>query len=336
MVGWGVLGCGAITDRRGAPAIAAQSLSRLVSLHSRTASRAEELARRHGAARWTASRDELLADPEVTAVYVATEHHRHHEDVLAAAAAGKHVLCEKPLALTVADGEAMIAACRAAGVALQVAYYRRYYPKLMLMKELLEQGVIGEPVTASIHLAGRVEPQRATAAASEPYGEGWRLRRAEGGGGALVDTGSHRLDLLCWLLGEPERVAALVERRELAVPADVPDMETLLLRMRSGAHVVSRHGMRSPSADELVVTGTRGTLSATPVDGPQLELHAGGRTERWELPRHENVHFPLFDDFARRIAVGMPPQFTGEEGLAATRIIAGAYASAAGGRFVEV
>ena len=325
MIGWGVLGCGDITDRRGAPAITAQGDSRLVCFQSRTPGRAEEFARRHGAPRWTVDRAELLADPEVTAVYVATEHDRHCEDVVAAAEAGKHVLCEKPMANSVAGCRRMIAACRASGVALQVAYYRRYYPKFVRMKELLDAGAIGEPVTAQIHLAGRLAPERI-----DP--SNWRLDAARSGGGALVDTGSHRLDLLCCLLGEPDRVAALVECREL--PIEAPDMETLLIRMAAGVHTVSRHGFRTGSRDELEITGTRGTLSATPVDGPELRLTTPDGEQTWTLPRHENVHFPLFDDFARRLAAGEPPRFDGEDGMQASRIIEAAYESARTGRVV--
>lgn len=330
-LGWAVLGCGDITEKRGAPAILAQEQSRLVGFHSRTPARAEEFARRFGADRWTTNREELLADPAVTAVYVATEHHRHHEDVLAAAEAGKHVLCEKPLANSVEEGRQMIDACRAAGVALQVAYYRRYYPKLVKMKELLDTGAIGQPVTASIHLSGRLSPEQAAGAG--PYGIGWRVNTEHSGGGALVDTGSHRLDLLCWLLGEPDRVAAFAETGEL--PIQAPDMETLLIRMHSGVHVVTRHGYRTPSPDEFEITGTLGTLSATPVDGPSLRLWAGGREESWELPKHENVHFPLFDDFARRVAAGKPPQYIGEDGLLATWIIEAAYESARSGQVLQ-
>jgi predicted dehydrogenase len=326
MIGWGVLGCGDITDKRGAPAINAQENSRLVCFQSRTASLAEDFARRHGAARWTTSRSDLLADLEVTAVYVATEHHRHCEDVLAAAAAGKHVLCEKPMANSIEECRRMIDACRQNGVALQVAYYRRYYPKMLRMKELLDVGAIGEPVTAHIHLAGRLNKERASP-------ENWRLNAELSGGGALVDTGSHRLDLLCWLLGEPDRVAALVECREM--PIEAPDMETLLIRMASGVHVTSRHGFRTGSRDEFEITGTGGVLSATPVDGPLLRLHSAGREETWELPKHDNVHFPLFDDFARRVDAGEPPQFTGEDGMQASRIIEAAYASARHGKIVE-
>lgn len=326
LLGWGVLGCGDITDKRGAPAIAAQTQSRLVAFHSRTAELARDFAVRHGAESWTTRREELLSDSRVDAVYVATEHHRHCDDVLAAAEAGKHVLCEKPLANSVADCRRMIDACAANGVALQVAYYRRYYPKLVRMKELLDAGAIGEPVSASIHLSGRLDPQTITP-------RSWRLDSAAGGGGALVDTGSHRLDLLCWMLGEPEQVAAFVDRREM--PIGVPDMESLLIRMVSGVHVVTRHGYRTPSPDEFEIAGTAGTLSATSVDGPELRLTTGDKSERWDLPKHANVHFPLFDDFTRQVLAGKPPRYTGQDGIQASRIIETAYESARSERIVR-
>jgi predicted dehydrogenase len=318
MIGWGILGCGDITDKRGAPAIRAQEDSRLVSFQSRTASLAEDFVSRHGAVRWTTSREELLADSEVDVVYVATEHHRHCEDVLAAAEAGKHVLCEKPMANSVADCRRMVEACAANGVWLQVAYYRRYYPKMIRMKALLDAGAIGEPVSAHIHLVHRVDPSRLTP-------DNWRLNAKQSGGGALVDTGSHRLDLLCWLLGEPGQVAAFVETQELAVEA--PDVESLLIRMASGVHVTSLHGHRTASDDRFEIWGTEGVLSATPVETPTLTLRAGGREESWELPKHGNVHFPLIDDFARRVNAGGPPRYTGEDSLQASRIIEAAYRS---------
>ncbi|MGV3723862.1 MAG: Gfo/Idh/MocA family protein [Actinomycetota bacterium] len=324
MIGWGILGCGDITNQRGAPAINALEGSRLISFQSRTASLAEAFAQRHGALRSTSNRAQLLADPEITAVYVATEHHRHLEDVLAAAQAGKHVLCEKPMANSVDDCRRMIAACRDHGVSLQIAYYRRYYPKLIRLRELLQAGVIGQPVSVQIHCTQRLEPARLTP-------DNWRLRKELSGGGALVDTGSHRLDLLCWLLGEPVLVAALAERQEL--PIQTTDSETLLIRMLNGVHAASFHGYRTPSEDRFEITGTEGVLSATSVDGPNLRLTTAVRAECWELPRHANVHYPLFEDFARRLAEGAPPQYPGEDGMQASRIIEAAYASARSGRF---
>jgi predicted dehydrogenase len=328
-LGWGIIGCGDITDKRGAPAINAQPESRLIAFHSRTASQAEAFACNHAALRWTPSREELLRDPEVDAVYIATEHHRHCDDVLAAAKAGKHVLCEKPMANSVADCRRMIDACNTNGVALQIAYYRRYYPKIIHMRELLLSGAIGTPVTASIHLATRVDPALADLREG-PGANGWRLRPEISGGGALVDTGSHRLDLLCFLLGEPAQVAAFVDRAEL--PEGSPDMESLLIRMASGVHVVTRHGLRTSSPDEFEIVGTVGALCVTPLDGPTLTLRSGNREQTWDLPKHENVHYPLFDDFTKRILAARPPQFTGDDGVQATRIIDAAYRSAETGR----
>jgi 1,5-anhydro-D-fructose reductase (1,5-anhydro-D-mannitol-forming) len=328
---WGIIGCGDITDKRGAPAINAQPESRLVAFQSRTASQAEVFARKHAAERWTTSGEELLRDREVDAVYVATEHHRHCEDVLAAAEAGKHVLCEKPMANSVADCRRMIDACRANAVALQIAYYRRYYPKVVCMRELLLAGAIGTPVTASIHLVNRVDPTL-VGTRQGPGASGWRLRPEISGGGALVDTGSHRLDLLCHLLGEPAQVAAFVDRVEL--PEGSPDMESLLIRLTCGIHAVTRHGLRTCSPDELEITGTEGVLSATPVDGPTLTLHSAQGEHAWDLPKHKNVHLPLFDDFTRRVLAGESATYTGEDGVQATRIIEAAYRSAATGMVV--
>jgi len=207
--------------------------------------------RRHGALRLTTSRDELLAGPDVTVVYAATEHHRHFDDVLAAAEAGKHVLCDKPLANTVADCRRMIDACNAHDVSLQIAYYRRYYPKMIRTRELFASEDTGEPVTVHIHCTQRLEPARITA-------DNWRLRREVSGGGALVDTGSHRLDLRCWLLGEPQVAAALAERQEL--PVEATDVESLLIGMANCVHVTSVHGYRSSSEDRFDIVGMGGSF----------------------------------------------------------------------------
>ena len=326
-VGWGIIGCGDITENRGAPAIVAQPDSELVAFQSRTSGRAREFADRFGAPRAYEQREDLLADVDVTAVYIATEHYRHLEDTLAAAAAGKHVLVEKPMAMDVAECRDMIDACRTNGVFLSVAYYRRFYPKVRKMKELLQRGVIGEPVSVSIHLAGRLRTEGL-------HADNWRVNAEQSGGGSLVDAGSHRIDLLCDLLGEPDRVGAFVECRE--IPIEAPDMETLLIRMKSGAHVVSRHSFRTESDDEFEIVGTEGRLSATPMDGPALRLVRGDETEEWNLPRHANVHYPLMDNFARGLVNGEGPEFDGGDGLLASQIIQAAYDSARNGAIVAV
>ena len=115
----------------------------LVAISRARAELAEPFAREVGARRWFPSWRDLVADPEIDAVYVATPVRFHAEQTIAAAAAGKHVLCEKPMAMDVAECDRMIAACQAAGVTLGIAYYRRFYPVVARVKQLIDAGEIG-------------------------------------------------------------------------------------------------------------------------------------------------------------------------------------------------
>jgi len=327
-IGWGIVGCGDIADKRVAPAVKEQADSDLVAFFSHTRSRAEAFANRHGGRRAYDSLDALLADPEIQAVYVASPQGRHCRETVAAAKAGKHVLCEKPMAMDVNECRQMIDACRVNGVCLSVAYYRRFFPKARKVKALLEEGAIGQIAQGSISMTGFWNPPK-----DDP--KYWRVTKGMSSGGALADTGSHRLDLLCYFLGAPESAAGFADRR--ALDFEVPDVETLVVRMRCGAHVVSRHALCTPTGqDDFELFGTRGALLASPWDGDDLTVVAGGRRETFHLPKHSNVHFPLIDDFAGRLSRGERPSFDGTDGMQATRIIDGCYESARTGRVVRV
>ena len=147
-VGWGLVGCGDIAAKRVAAALGQAEGSALVAVARARAALAAEFAERHGARRWHADWRDVLTDAEVDAVYLATPVRLHAEQAIAAAEAGKHVLCEKPMALDPAECERMIAAARAHGVRLGVAYYRHHYPVVARLRELLASGEIGEPVLA--------------------------------------------------------------------------------------------------------------------------------------------------------------------------------------------
>jgi predicted dehydrogenase len=327
-IGWGIVGCGDIANKRVAPAINEQPDSDLVAFFSHTKSRAEDFAHRHGARRACDDLDTLLSDPEVHAIYVASPQGRHCHETIAAAEAGKHVLCEKPMAMNTEECRRMIEACRASGVCLSVAYYRRFYPKALKMKALLGAGAIGKVVQGNISMLGRW-----TLGRDDP--KYWRVTRKASSGGALADTGSHRLDLLCHFLGEPESAAGFADR--LALDFEVPDVETLVVRMRCGAHVVSRHALCTPTGqDDFELFGTRGCLMASPFDGDELTVEIDGRREAFHLPKHANAHFPLIDDFAGRLSRGEKPSFDGADGMQASRIIEGCYESARTGRVVQV
>ncbi|HJN14670.1 MAG TPA: Gfo/Idh/MocA family oxidoreductase, partial [Armatimonadota bacterium] len=268
---WGIIGCGNVAETKGGPALYGVEGSELVAVMSRSAEKGADFAQRHGARRHYTSVADLLSDDEVDAVYVATPPHLHAEQTVLAAEAGKHVLCEKPMALTVAECETMVAACRDAGVELWIAYYRRCWPPIVLMKELLERGTIGQPTMARVTLTGMYGPP----------GDGtipWRLQPEVSGGGGLMDVGSHRLDLLVHLLGEVRDVSAFVDT--ISSDLAVDDSASLLLKFAGGAQaVVSCHWNVADAVDELEVGGTKGRLMATNVGTGDLLIRAGGESE---------------------------------------------------------
>src|SRR5262249_53622009 len=147
---FGLIGCGDISEKRVAPALQNAPGSRLVAVSRARADRAADFAARHKADRWYADWKDLVRDRDLDAVYVAAPVHLHEEQAVAAAEAGKHVLCEKPMALDPGACERMIAAARRNGVRLGVAYYRHHYPVVRRLSELLRSREIGLPVLAHL------------------------------------------------------------------------------------------------------------------------------------------------------------------------------------------
>ena len=168
---------------------------------------AADYARRHDVPRWYDDADELINDPGVDAVYVATPPDSHSAYVLRAAQAGKPVYVEKPMARTAVECEQMVSACAEAGVGLFVAYYRRAMPRFVKVKELLEGGRIGQLRSVSIR------NERPAPVGCEADQEGWRVHPEISGGGHFVDLGSHILDLLDWLLGPVTHAAGVATNR---------------------------------------------------------------------------------------------------------------------------
>ncbi|HVD76360.1 MAG TPA: Gfo/Idh/MocA family oxidoreductase, partial [Vicinamibacteria bacterium] len=200
-VRWGLIGCGDIAAKRVAPALRDSPGSTLMAVARARADRAAEFAERHGARRWYADWREVLSDREIDAVYVATPVRLHAEQAVAAAEAGKHVLCEKPMALDVAGCERMTSAARHHGVKLGVAYYRHHYPAVVRLREMIASGEIGRPVLVQVQAFELFDP---------PPGDprAWLLKKSESGGGPMMDFGCHRIEVLLDLLGPVVEVRA--------------------------------------------------------------------------------------------------------------------------------
>ena len=195
MLNWIVIGIGDIATRRVIPAIQAEPRSRLYGL----VTRAPQKAAPYDARVWT-TLDEALSDPTVNAVYVATPVFLHAPQTIQSLRAGKHVLCEKPMAMNEAEARTMVQTAEETGRTLGVAYYRRAYPKVQRAKQLLDTGVIGKPVLAELTSHGWFDEKQSS--------RNWLIDPAQAGSGPLYDIASHRIDVLNFLFGQPVRVSA--------------------------------------------------------------------------------------------------------------------------------
>ncbi len=188
---WGIIGCGDVTEVKSGPGFQKASHSRLVAVMRRNGDLARDYAHRHGVPRWYDSAEDLIGDPDVDAVYIATPPAFHKEYTLLSAQAGKPVYVEKPMALNFQECRQMIQACQAAGVPLFVAYYRRALARFLNIKQLLDTQAIGEPRFVNITLYQPIAQDELT-----PQTLPWRVIPELAGGGRFVDLASHMLDFL--------------------------------------------------------------------------------------------------------------------------------------------
>jgi len=288
-VNWLVIGIGDITRKRVIPAILAEPRSRLHAVLTRDPRKAEAYP---GVEAFT-ELSQALSDPAIEAVYVASPVALHAEQTIACLRAGKHVLCEKPVALNYAQAKAM-AAAREQGCVAGIAYYRRLYPKLMRAKELIAAGAIGKPVLVEANYHGWLEsPDR-----------GWLKDPALSGGGPLYDVGSHRIDACNYLFGKPVRAMGMMSNalHELAVE----DSATTLIEYAGGVHAVVDVRWNSRiQRDQFRIVGVEGEISLDMLNGPTLRLLiSDGKLTEEDLPAHANVHFPAVENFMSAVLDG--------------------------------
>jgi predicted dehydrogenase len=297
MLNWIIVGIGDITRKRVIPAILAEPRSRLRGLVTRDPGKAAA----YGVQAWPVLSD-ALKDGPIDAVYIATPVFLHAEQTIQALRAGKHVLCEKPMAMNYAQACEMQRVSADTGKLLGIAYYRRMYPKVRRAKELMDSGIIGKPVLAEINCQDWFNDEAGTRT--------WLLNRETAGGGPLYDIASHRIDLLNFLFGTPVRASGHVSN--LVHFNDVEDNATLLIDYESGVRgiVDVRWHSRIPR-DEFRIQGVEGEISLSPLNGPDI-VYPGGREH---LPAHANLHYPYVENFVSAVLHGAPLAASGASSL---------------------
>ncbi|MEP6847883.1 MAG: Gfo/Idh/MocA family oxidoreductase [Acidobacteriota bacterium] len=314
---WGLIGAGDIARKRVAPALLDLPNCELVSISRSRSDLAEAFAKEFGVRKWFADWREQITDDEIDAVYIATPVYLHADQTIAAANAGKHVLCEKPMALDTKECNEMIAACMANNVKLGIAYYRRFYPLIVRVREIIQAGEIGRITVAQINAFEYFDPP-------PDHPRRWLLDRSKSGGGPLIDFGCHRIEILTHLFGAIVQNEAIVSNEIFS--REVEDTVSVLLRFENSvsASVTVTHAAIEPQ-DTLDIYGTRGSIHILILNGSEMTIRSGGDA-RVEIHKPTaNVHQPLIEDFTSSVLSGREPQVDGETGREVSRLIEDIY-----------
>jgi 1,5-anhydro-D-fructose reductase (1,5-anhydro-D-mannitol-forming) len=315
---WGIIGCGNVAEYKSGPPLYQTPGSELIAVMRRDAAKAADFAQRHGAHRWYTTAEGLIADADVNAIYIASPHALHAAHVKLAAEASKIVLCEKPLGINTAEAQACVEVCHLHGVPLSVPYYRRYWPIVRKMRELLKENVIGRVVAARVQLADYFagDPDRP-----------WLTARDSSGGGALANAGSHWVDLIRYLLGDVVSVSAQCSSHASGFETE----DTIVVQLETVEHALVSLSitLHSPiNTNEIDISGTEGRLRATSLSDGQLILdRAGEQPQVMVLPRSRFAHAEFIAELIDRLRSDQPVPIPGEEAVAVWRIMEAAYRS---------
>jgi len=309
---WGIIGCGNVTEVKSGPALQKANGSALTAVMRRDRAQAADYARRHGVRRHYGDAAELIADPEVDAVYVATPPSSHLRLALLAAAAEKPCLVEKPMAMNHAECVEMVGAFAAKGLPLFVAYYRRALPRFLRVRELLEAGAIGKPT--SVHIF-HYEPR-----ATGEEAEGWRFDPAVAGAGLFYDLASHGFDLLDFLFGPISDVAGHAVNSGGSYR--VEDVTATSFAFSSGLVGTGTWNFNaSRPADGIDIDGTRGRLQVPVFTDGDIVVSRGDAEERLPFRNPPHVHQPLVQTIVDQLLGRGRCESTGETAARTSRVL---------------
>ena len=335
-VRWGVIGAGGIADRRTIPGMMLCDNAELVAVMEINQELAEKCRAKWGCKKAYDSEAALLADPEIDAVYIASPVFLHAKQAIAAADAGKHILIEKPLAMTSEEGQKVIAYCKEKGVLIAAGLMMRFGAYVQAMKKAVAEGKIGRPVSAYAQFTCWYPDMPGA----------WRQKKANGAGGAMMDMGVHCIDLLQYILGSKVKdVAAFHDT--LSFQYEVEDSSTVLLRMENGTQCVVQSNFNIPDDAakwRIELFGDQGRLIGDTVigqvDGGTLDAMFLGEQGGYDAQQdkkdgaREQIEVEFGNMYAREVAsfsnsilTGAPVEVPAEEAVQVQRVMEAAYRS---------
>ena len=289
MIKWGFIGCGDVTEKKSGPAFNKVEGSKVVAVMSRTEEKAKSYAERHNIARWYTDAQELISDPEVNAVYIATPPSSHATYAIMAMKAGKPVYIEKPMAASYEDCTRINRISKETGVPCFVAYYRRYLPYFLKVKELVRQGAIGKVMNVQIRFA-----QPANELDSSKTNQPWRLNAEVAGGGYFYDLAPHQIDILQDIFGCILEAEGYSSNRGGLYSAE--DSVSACFKFESGlpgsgSWCFVAH--ESAKEDRIEIIGDKGMICFSVFSFQPIALHTLKGREEISFENPENIQYPL-------------------------------------------
>lgn len=331
-LGWGLIGASDIARTRMIEAIRAQPNNDVVAVMSSQLDSARSYAAETNIPRAYDSLDALLSDPAIDVVYISTTNELHAQQTLAAARAGKHVLCEKPLALALDDAREMVATCQAAGVVMATNHHLRNAATHRTLRRLIAEGAIGTPLAARVFHAVYLPPRL----------QGWRLTKPEAGAGVILDITVHDADTLRFVLGdEVVEVTALAAQQGLGA-GGVEDAVMGVMRFQSGVLAQFHDAFTIGHAlTGLEVHGTDGSLIGEHVmtqepENGRVFLRRNATVEEIDVGERENLYTRAVRLFNQAVRGEGPPSATGEDGIRSLAIGLAVQESARSGERIRV
>ncbi|AUW59627.1 glucose-fructose oxidoreductase [Sphingobium sp. SCG-1] len=332
-IGYAIVGLGSYATRQIMPNFAGCEHARLVALVSGTPAKLEQYGAEYGIPathRYSyANYDRIRDNSDIDVVYVVLPNSLHAEYSIRAARAGKHVMCEKPMAISVAECEAMIAACREAGTKLMIGYRSRFEPYNRLAIDLARRAHVGPTRFITAEHGFPIKPGQ------------WRLDRPLSGGGSMMDIGIYSLNAARYLAGEEPVEVTAVETTDRSDPRfkTVEDRLSFVLRFPSGIQATCLSSYSSAHNSYRVI-GTQGWIDmepATPYEGQSMRIRKDGVVAPRTLPASPKNQFAgQLDHLAECIIGNTTPIVSGAEGLADLRVIEAIYRSASEHRAVTI
>jgi predicted dehydrogenase len=317
-INWGIIGCGDVTEVKSGPAFNKVRNSALIAVMRRDAKKAADYARRHNVPKWYADANELINDPDINAIYVATPPSSHEEYTIAAIEAGKPVYVEKPMSVDAASAIRMANAAKEKNIKLVVAHYRRGHPLFNKIKQLIVEKAIGEVrfVRSDIYKKSVTEAEMANP------GRAWRVDKTVAGGGLFNDLSPHQLDLMYYFFGEISKASGFAVNQSKQYTAE--DIVSGNILFESGV-LFSGTWCFNVAADlekdSCEIIGDKGKIVFSFFEHKPLMLTINGKTETLVFDALPHVQQPMIENVVKYFLGEGPNPCSGEEGVKIMELI---------------